>query len=160
MRRVGFGLGWKMRLVCERGFYKFYPEYAGEVKLFQRKFGYSLYPCRDFYTFKALAEFPDYSFIGHPIGNSLQIGIVNYAGRPEDVLSENKLTHAPALGRIVNIALANINSISYSENDAYITMSQIPQAFARINLLKVASGFSGFANVKNGKISIERFFTE
>ena len=64
------------------------------------------------------------------------------------------------LFRSVNIAVANINSISYSENDAYITMSQIPQAFARISLLKVASGFSGFANVKNGKISIERFFTE
>lgn len=149
-----------MRLICERGFYKFYPEYTGEVKLFQRKFDFSLYPCRDFFTFKELADFPNYSLIGHRIKGTLQIGIVNYSGRPEDVLSENLLTYAPALGQIVNIALANINTISYSENDAYMTMSQIPQAFARINPLKVASGFSGFANVKNGKVSIERFFTE
>ena len=149
-----------MRLLCEKGFYKFYPDYAGEVMLFQEKFGYSLYPCRDFFTFKELADFPDYSFIGHKIKGTLQIGVVNYSGRPEDVLYENKLTYSPALMGLINIGVANISWIDYVENDAVMTTSEIPQAFSRISALKVASGFSGFINVKNGKISIERFFTE
>lgn len=148
-----------MRLVCEKGFYKFFPEYAGEVKLFQEKFGYSLYPCRDFFTFKALADFPDYSLTGHKIGGTLQIGVKNYSGRPEDVLHENGLTYSPALMSLISIAVANISFIDYSENDAVMTTSEIPQAYSRLSALKVANGFSGFINCKNGKISIERFFT-
>lgn len=149
-----------MRLICEKGFYKFYPEYAGEVMLFQEKFGYSLYPCRDFFTFKALADFPNYSLIGHRIKGTLQIGVVNYSGRPEDVLYENKITYSPAMGGLINIGVANVSMIDYTENNSVMTTSEIPQAFARINALSVASGFCGFINVKTGKIEIERFYTE
>ena len=77
-----------MRLNCDNGYYKFFPAYVGEIMIFEIKNGVKLYPVKDYYTFKALAEFPNYSLKGQPITGGIT-AVVNYAGTPEEVLAKN-----------------------------------------------------------------------
>ena len=96
--------GWAMKLRIDKGFYKFYPTFVGEVKLWENKTGVRLYPCRDFWTFESLSKFPNFSFTGQPIAGFA--GIVNFAGLPETVMAKNKLTYNIKEGTITQRAKA------------------------------------------------------
>ena len=84
--------GLDMKLICENGFYKFFPSFVGEVKLWENKNGTKLFKVRNFWTFESLANFPNYSFAGQFVFGIIP-ALKNYAGRPEDVLEKNQLTY-------------------------------------------------------------------
>lgn len=88
-----------MKITGENGFYKFYPDDAGDLEVWE-SLNTKLTPYGDCYTFPELAEVEDYSFIGWPIG--LNLATTNYAGTPDEVLRENNLTYSLSLKSIVN----------------------------------------------------------
>lgn len=147
-----------MRLICENGFYKFFPDYIGEVKLFENKNGIKLYNCRDFFTFEALKNFPNYSLKGQPLIGNISAS-VNYAGLPEEVLAKNKLTFNLKTATITPRAEAMVQKLDYVSG-AYMTFPSMPQAFALDLDLQTITGFSGFMDVKLRTYKIERLFYE
>ena len=64
--------GWAMKLIIKNGYYKFYPSFVGEVKLFENKTGVRLYPCRDFWTFQSLVDISN-QFFTHLQGTVCQL---------------------------------------------------------------------------------------
>lgn len=147
-----------MKIICKNGFYKFFPAYVGEIRLWENRNGTKLFPVRDFWTFESLAKLPDYSFKGHLLSD-LILASENFAGLPEEVLAKNKLTYNVKIGMITPRALANLQILSYSEG-AYLTFPKLPQAFALDKDLQPISGFEAFADVKLGTYKIERLFYE
>ena len=147
-----------MKLRCNNGFYKFYPDFVGEIKLWENKNGVRLYPREDFWTFKDLAEFPNFSFTGQPLFGLIP-AIVNYAGRPEEVLAKNKLTFNVKMGTITPRALVLINRLDYA-GGAFLTFPSLPQAFALDDDLQNVSGFEAFVDVRLNMYKIERLFYE
>lgn len=142
-----------MRVICEKGFYKFYPQQISEVVRFQKKSGYELVPCRDFFTFPLLAELPNFSFIGHEFGGL--VGLANYAGRPEDVMAENGYCFYLATQTLI-LRAAVIDRVQYSYGP-YIVANQLPQAYSFESKTKI-TGFSGLADLDYMRFKIERFF--
>lgn len=149
--------GLAMKLICENGFYKFFPSFVGEVKLWENKNGIKLFKMRDFWTFQDLARFPNYSFKGHSIaGNTATI---NFEGLPEEVLAKNKLTYNIKQGTITPRALVAVQRLNYATG-AYLTFPNIPQAFALDLDLQPISGFEAFVDVRLNAYKIERFIYE
>lgn len=150
--------GWAMKLIIDKGFYKFYPDFVGEVKLWQNKTGLSLYPMRDFWTFETLRKVPNYSFVGHPLidGN---FGIVNFAGLPEEVLAKNKLTYNLKTGTITPRAAAYLQTLNFTVG-AYLTFPNIPQAFVLDQDKEPITGLEAFIDVRLGIYKVERLFYE
>lgn len=150
--------GLDMKLICENGFYKFFPDFVGEVKLWEKKNGIRLYKVRDFWTFQSLAEFPNYSFAGQFVFGIIP-ALVNYAGSPEEVLAKNQLTYNVKLGTITPRASAFLQRLNYA-NGAYLTFPNIPQAYALDKDLQRVSGFEAFVDVRLNTYKIERLIHE
>lgn len=132
-----------MKVICERGYYKFFPETANDVAVFENMTGRALVAVGNYYTFAKLAELPNFSIEGQMYG-----GIVskkNYAGRVEDVFYQNKLKYNIADDTIEsNDKLAVIGE----RVDNYIwVVSGIPQAYGQLSDKTVVSGFRGFVDV-------------
>lgn len=147
-----------MRLICEKGFYKFFPDYIGEVKLWENKNGIKLYESRDFFTFQDLKSFPNYSLKGQLLFGDIS-ALVNYVGKPEEVLAKNKLTYNLKLATITTRAEALIQKLDYVSG-AYLTFPKMPQAFALDKDSQPITGFNGFVDVKLGTYKVERLFYE
>ncbi len=143
-----------MRIVCENGFYKFYPDEINEIKRFQTKYGVNLVQCEDYFTFSVLAELPNFSFIGHSYSGFLP-GIVNYAGKREEVLAQNGYTYFQATKSLV-LKGSFFQKMKYSFSN-YIVMENLPQAFC-YDENGVITGFNGFCDVDFMRFKIERFF--
>lgn len=150
--------GWDMKLIIDKGFYKFYPTFVGEVKLWENKTGVRLYPCRDFWTFETLVNFPNYSFKGQPLYGGFS-GVVNFAGLPEEVMSKNKLTYNTKKGKITKRADAEIQNLDYATG-AYMTFPIIPQCFALDHDKEVVTGLEVYVDVRLGTYKVERLFYE
>jgi hypothetical protein len=56
-----------------------------DIRRFSNKYGVELVQCEDYFTFKILAELPNYSFAGHPYGGL--VATVYYAGKREEVIA-------------------------------------------------------------------------
>jgi hypothetical protein len=147
-----------MRLICNKGFYKFFPDFIGEVKLWENKNGIRLYNRGEYWTFESLAKLPNYSFMGH-----LLYGIIpatkNYAGDPVDVLAKNGLTYNVNLATITPKAFVIIQRLDYAEG-AFLTFPSLPQAFALDKNLNTITGFEAFIDVKLNIYKVERFLYE
>lgn len=150
--------GLDMKLICENGFYKFFPDFVGEIKLWENKNGIRLYKMRDFWTFQSLAEFPNYSFAGQFVHGIIP-ALVNYAGSPEEVLKKNELTYNLKLGTITPRALFFLQRLQYAKG-AYLTFPNIPQAYALDQDLQRVSGFEAFVDVRLNTYKIERLIHE
>lgn len=142
-----------MKLICNNGFYKFFPDFVGEIKLWETKNGIRLYKCGEYWTFASLANFPNYSFAGRPLGMS--IAIANYSGTPEEVFVKNQLTYNLKLGTITPRALVQVQRLNYA-NGAYMTFPEIPQAFALDKNLNSIASFEAFVDVRLNTYKIER----
>lgn len=147
-----------MKLICNNGFYKFYPDFVGEIKLFENKNGIKLYRRRDYWTFEALAEFPNYSLKGQLV-YGLNPALVNYAGLPEEVMAKNKLTFNVSLATITPRAMVMINRLNYA-GGAFFSFPELPQAFALDANLANITGFEAFVDVRLNNYKVERFFYE
>ena len=143
-----------MRLSCEKGFYKFFPFFVGEIKLWQAKNESKLIKVKDYWTFESLANLPNYSFKGHSLAGLT--ATANYAGRPEDVLSKNNLTYNVKLGKITSRDDVKLQRLTYA-NGAYMTFASLPQAYALDEGLQQVTGFDLFIDVRLNTYKLERF---
>jgi len=145
-----------MRIICQNGFYKFFPQEVMDISRFNRKYGVELVECEDYFTFKALAELPNYSFTGHPYSSIL--GTVNYAGKREEVMAENDYTFYQKTQTLVP-KNSFIEYLNY-DNSNYIVSEFLPQAYASDKNKTRITGFSGLVDLDFMKYKIERFFYE
>lgn len=144
-----------MRIICETGFYKFFPETIAEVKRLSTKYGIELVQCEDYFTFPILAALPKFSFVGHPYSGTI-LGLANHAGKREEVLAANGLTYSVSLNRLLLSSTLVFNKMNYSYSN-YIVMNTLPQAYYYDNT-GLITGFSGFVDLDFMKYKIERFF--
>ena len=146
-----------MKIKCESGFYKFFPENPLEIGAFEKRFGYKLKYTRGFWTFDELAELQNYSFKGHYLAG-LNIGSINFAGTPEEVLKKNNLTYNLKFETIIPKGTI-LTYLNYGKGQ-YMSSKELPQAFGFDKDGNRISGFEGFVNVALGLFKIERFFYE
>lgn len=146
-----------IRIICEKGFYKFFPDSVDEIRRFSTKYGVDLVQCDDFYTFPVLAELPNYSFIGQQY-SGLIVGLANYAAKREKVMAANGLAYNQAAKNLTpNVAIIALNrqmNYIFSNN---IVIDNLPQAYFR-DQNGTITGFHGFVDVNFMKYNIERFF--
>lgn len=145
-----------MKIICENGFYKFFPVNVMELEVYQKLSGYKLYFNGMFWTFKDLLDFPKFSFMGQNVG--LNIAIKNFSGSQEEVLRENALTYNLKLGIITPKAVV-LNYIDYDKG-SFMSSRHLPQAFGFDKELTKVSGFEAFVDVGLMVYAIERFFYE
>jgi len=145
-----------MRIVCEKGFYKFFPQDVVEVARFERKLGAKLVECEDYFTFTKLAALPNFSFIGQLYSAPL-LGLVNYAGKREEVMAKNGYMYSVLTNQIV-LKITFVKRMNYEVNN-YIFLNTLPQAY-NFDEYGIISGFHGFVDVDIMKFKIERFFYE
>jgi len=146
-----------VRIVCETGFYKFFPDTIAEVKRFSTKYGVELVQCEDYFTFPILAALPKFSFIGHPYSGTI-LGLANHAGKREEVLAANGLTYSVSLNRLILSSSPNLvfKKMDYFYSN-YFIMNTLPQAY-NYDDNGLITGFNGFVDVDVMKYKIERFF--
>jgi hypothetical protein len=145
-----------MIIICQKGFYKFFPQEVLDISIFKRRYGVDLVECEDYFTFKVLAELPNYSFVGHPYSGLL--GTVNYAGNREEVMAENGYTFYQKTQTLVP-KNSFIEYLNYDISN-YIVSQFLPQPFAFDKNKKRITGFSGLVDLDFMKYKIERFFYE
>ena len=139
-----------MKVDCENGFYKFFTDNVGELRIWEDYNGIKLTRCGDFFTFEALAAMPNYSFTGAKLGEESLI--VNYAGDKAQVLKLNNLVYDYTTNKIVN-KLKVLTGV-YVDNDLFINTPILPQAGGK-NGFKTLTGFSGFWNANYNMYKIE-----
>lgn len=146
-----------MKIKCENGFYKFFPQNAMELKAFESRYNFKLKYCRGFWTFPSLADFPDYSFAGHILTGIIP-AIINFSGTPEEVFKKNNLTYNLKL----EIIMPKASILTYLDYDLgnYNSSKELPQAFGFDKDGDKITGFEAFVDVGLGLFKIERFFYE
>lgn len=144
-----------MKISCETGYYKFYPESLPALSTFRAKYGVELVQVRDFYTFEALANMQTYYVQGQLIG----IGLAKktMAGDPWKILKDNLLCYNLALSNISELALA-IAPNNPRVSDLYV-FDEIPQSCA----IMTADGrayhsFYGEIDFNSGLVKVETFY--
>lgn len=151
-KKTIYGLD-KMKVICEHGYYKFFPEIANEVAIFESVTKRELVAVGDYYTFAKLAVLPNYSIEGQDFG-----GIKakkNFAGRIEDVFYENELKYNVEDDTIEtndNLAIVGERIDNYSW-----VVTGIPQAYGQLSDKTVISGFQGFVNVMYNYTTVSRW---
>jgi len=142
-----------VKVICENGFYKFYPSNLVDISRFFEKYGLRLMPCEDFYTFEALANLPKYSIAGQPYAGL--IATKTCSGRREDVMAKNFFTYNQSIKALSPIALV-VGKMDYSYSN-YFIMSNLPQAFFYDNF-GIITGFYGWVNMDYFKFNIDQFY--
>lgn len=145
-----------MKLICNNGFYKFFPDFVGEIKLWENKNGIRLFRRGDYWTFEQLVYFPEYSIKGFPLWD-LYNGEVNLEATPEEIMGKNNLTFDLKKLTITPRADVVLRRLDYSEG-AFLTFPELPQAFALDKDAEQIVGFEAFVDVRLNQYRIERFF--
>lgn len=144
-----------MRVICHKSFYKFYPETANDLLLFEDKFG-KLKAKEDYYTYPALADLPDYSIKNQPYGGV--ISKINYADTAEQVFIQNDLKYDLESDTIKQNRVAGLVG-ERPTNYIWIVVG-IPQAFSLLSDKSIMTGFEGRLNLVNGYTLISRWEIE
>jgi hypothetical protein len=129
-----------MKIECINGYYKFYPATAAQIALMESIYGVELVKMNGFHTFEHLSKVGDYSIAGATID-----GITynkTYAGKPEDVLLENKLTFDLAKYAVVSF-LTIISTETLASDQLKFASKYLLQAYSVINKQKIKS-FTAF----------------
>jgi hypothetical protein len=109
-----------MRIECEHGFYRFYPELSSEIDAVEL-FGLGLVKHGIFYTFPALVSAPTYSIKG--VDNA----IATYSGTPAEVMRQNKFVYSIADDAIVPMSSIS-GQVEILSSGNYLACKTIPQA--------------------------------
>lgn len=143
-----------MKIICEFGFYKFYPASINELVIFASVFGKNLVKMEDFYTFASLASLPDYSIEGQKFGGVT--ASVSFEGKPWEVFKQNALNYNLDAD---TIELANSKSkvIRESTESYNWVVTGLPQAFAQLSNKTQITGFEGFVDVSRNYTIINRW---
>lgn len=145
-----------MKIVCQKGFYKFYPDKIADIRRFYEKFEILLMPKNDFFTFQALANLPNFSIKGQ-IYTGVLPALITTAGTPEEVMADNNYTYNQSIkGLSLNLNPSlNLKKMNYDFSN-YFIMDNLPQAYFYDNN-GIITGFYGFINLDYEKYYIERF---
>lgn len=144
-----------IKIVCEKGFYKFFPQKIAEIRRFVDKYGADLVQCEDYFTFAVLAALPNYSIKGQPYSGIVP-ALQTWAGKREEVMAANGFAYSQQLKRLVLSSSLVFKKMDYTFSN-YFIMSSLPQAFFYDNN-GVITGFHGWVDVDVMKYTIERFF--
>lgn len=107
-----------MRILCEHGYFKFYPRKASDPSYFASRYETTLVPVRDYFTFEALASLPRYSVIGAPYAGVQ--ALITYEGRePSEVMRENRLVYNLASNAVVPVAAATAAPLTIVPTGSY-----------------------------------------
>lgn len=145
-----------MRIFCENGFYKFFPETALDLPIFERKNKVSLIEFDGAYSFSAMKVYPRFSILGQLYG-SLP-ALATYAGRYADLFKANGFVYSLALGQVVPKALVALQTVAYTDGSAFMSAGELPQAGALDKKGYPISGFSARCEVEFNWFKIDRFF--
>lgn len=145
-----------MRIFCENGFYKFFPETALDIPIFERKNKVSLVPFDGAYSFSSMTVYPRFSILGQLYG-SLP-AMATYAGRYADIFKANGFVYSLALNQVVPKAIIALQTVAYTDGAAFLSASQMPQAGALNKKGYPISGFSARCDVEFNWFKIDRFF--
>jgi len=145
-----------MKIICEKGFYKFFPQNIGEIARFKTKTGYILTECGDYFTFETLANLPNYSFTAQ-LYSGIIPGLKNYAGLREEVMAENGYAFYLKTQTLILKSLIFQKADYFQSN--FIFSNSLPQAYS-YDSSGVITGFHGFVDVDFMKFKIEKFFYE
>lgn len=145
-----------MRIFCENGFYKFFPETALDLPIFERKNKVSLVPFDGAYSFSSMTVYPRFSILGQLYG-SLP-ALATYAGRYADIFKANGFVYSLALNQVVPKAIIALQTVAYTDGAAFLSASQMPQAGALNKKGYPISGFSARCEVEYNWFKIDRFF--
>ena len=145
-----------MRIFCENGFYKFFPETALDIPIFERKNKVSLVPFDGAYSFSSMTVYPRFSILGQLYG-SLP-ALATYAGRYADIFKANGFVYSLALNQVVPKAIIALQTVAYTDGAAFLSASQMPQAGALNKKGYPISGFSARCDVEFNWFKIDRFF--
>lgn len=104
-----------MKIKCLHGFFTFEETKVGQISDFMSRFGLSIVPWRDIYTFEDLLNFPDYS-----LKNKSLLGATasaNFEGEPWEIFDANGLVYDFDKGLVVPIAsISQTTSINVAGN--------------------------------------------
>ena len=145
-----------MRIFCENGFYKFFPETALDIPIFERKNKVSLTNFDGDYSFSAMKFYPRFSILGQLYG-SLP-ALATYAGRYADLFKANGFVYSLKLGQVVPKALVALQTVAYTDGAAFMSSGELPQAGALDKKGYPISGFSARCDVEFNWFKIDRFF--
>lgn len=88
-----------MRVVCNHGFFRFYPRDASDISLFNTIFEKELVHEKDYFTFSELIDAPKHSLVGLPYINLPALS--TFEGEPWEVMKENDFVYNIATGLLV-----------------------------------------------------------
>lgn len=147
-----------MRVICENGFYKFYPQEIADIARFEAKYGVDLVECEDYFTFEVLAALPNFSFQGQ-LYSGISPALVNYAGKREEVMAANGYCYYQKTKSLILASAISDKLVYYYDN--FFIAANLPQAFSLDYESKTRiTGFSGIIDVAYMRFKIERFFYE
>ena len=145
-----------MKIVCEHGFYKFYPSSRSEVYDWNTLFpDNKIFHERDYYTFEALLEAPDYSIAGLPFMGIVALATVE--GRIEDIFRENGFCYDFLIDGVSLILSKAIPALGITFSRDCGVASFLLQAGAVVKL-RPTTGFVCFWNFDNRQFYHSEFF--
>lgn len=127
-----------------------------DIARWETKTGASLVECDDYFTFKTLANLPNYSLLGHSY-SGLFLGLKNYAGKREEVMQKNEYCFFLQTQTLI-LRTAIFQKANYTKSN-YIFTDHLPQAYS-FDSNGIIEGFNGFVDMNVMKYKIERFFYE
>lgn len=90
-----------MRIKCLHGYFKFYETGAGQISHFMSRYGFSIVPKDDYFTFEALESAPEHSILTNPYLDA--VATATFEGKPWEVMEENGLVYNFSTGLVVPI---------------------------------------------------------
>ena len=104
-----------MRIRCLRGFFYMDEVAAGQVGRFMSYFGAEVVPWRGGFTFKPLADVPEYTVKGGAFLGA--VATATFAGRPEELFEANEMVYDFSKGLVVPLTSVTVKTnISKSGN--------------------------------------------
>ena len=146
-----------MKIICEFGFYKFFPESVTDLMLFKAATGKTLVKVEDFYTYSALAALGDYSIKGQDFGGVT--AIVSFEGKPWEVFRQNALNYDVDSDKIEK-AYSKSRIVNESMDGYFWSVTGIPRSHAQLADKTRITGFEGFIDVKRNYTIIIRWQNE
>jgi len=147
-----------IRIICNHGFYRFFPQHADEIALFNSYFDSSLALSKDFYTFPELKEFPEYSLAGLPLG--VIPAVKSCEGRPWEILKSNGMVYN--IGASAITLKEAITFVTKLELSGYYFLTQQPmiQAGALLTNGQRVLSFDAYLDLSFKRLKILGFNNE
>lgn len=142
-----------MKVKCQHGFFKYYPDGREELRTFQRLFRIELVREADYFTFKALAGLPRYSLQGSLYKSSP--ALVTFEGREAaDVMRENGFIYHLQTEQIIPYTLVLTTITLLGTQSCTVAPSWIVQPGARMqNGLRIL-GYEGEIDLNTQRLYI------